>query len=90
MLPAVLPDQPLHNDIISQLLVFLMSCLSAMFVCWCTAVMFLRVVICPLAAVYFLKLLKHAEVPYVHKVPTAPLSTIFEMVIKFVTTKLDL
>jgi hypothetical protein len=52
--------------------------------------MFLKLVICPLAAVWFVKLLCTLEAPHADKVPVAPLASLIEMAIKFVTAKLDL
>jgi hypothetical protein len=52
--------------------------------------MFLKLVVCPLVAVYLVAGLRHVEAPYAHKLPAAPLAGLIEMVIKFVGTKLDI
>lgn len=46
------------------------------------AVLVLKLIICPLAAGGLLRLLKHIEAPYAHKVPVAPLASIIEMGLK--------
>jgi hypothetical protein len=46
------------------------------------AVLVLKLVICPLAALGLLKLLRHIEAPFAHKVPVAPLASIIEMGLK--------
>jgi hypothetical protein len=54
-----------------------------------SAVLTLKVVICPLAAAYILKCLRSVEAPLADKMPTAPLASILEMGIKFVAAKAD-
>lgn len=47
------------------------------------AVLVLKVVICPLAALGLVKLLTHIQTPYAEKLPVAPLASVIEMGIKF-------
>jgi hypothetical protein len=54
-----------------------------------SAVLALKVVICPLAAAYLLKYLRYVEAPLADRMPTAPLASILEMGIKFAAAKAD-
>lgn len=49
----------------------------------CPAVLVLKVVICPLAALGLVKLLTHVQAPFAEKLPVAPLASIIEMGLKF-------
>jgi hypothetical protein len=46
------------------------------------AVLVLKLVICPLAAMGLVKLLMHIDAPYAHKLPVAPLASVIEMGVK--------
>lgn len=52
--------------------------------------MFLKLVICPIAALYLVQALQHVDAPLSHKLPVAPLASLIEMAIKFASAKLDL
>lgn len=50
--------------------------------CPAVAVLVLKVLICPLAAVGLVRLLQHVDAPFSHKLPVAPLASIIEIGIK--------
>lgn len=63
----------------TQLLVNCHTCLCLPLSC---AVLVLKLVICPLAALALVRLLQHVEAPLSHKIPVAPLASVIEIGIK--------
>lgn len=55
---------------------------AAVCLCLLSAVLVLKLVICPLAAMGLVKLLTHIDAPYAHKLPVAPLASVIEMGVK--------